>query len=294
MKLLGRVFLIVGLVVVLSCGYVAAAIFTSTTYDGLSMNTSYNWAHFQKKAAEIKKGLIANPAKPVPVKLTAQEVEGVIKLAIRDHSEINTLIKGIKVSLTKDVVLARINASTAGMAKGVQLSGKPSVTADGKLQFTTEGLKLGRFRFPVTPAMLVLKAVLPPGIVAFKGNIIVLDMKDFPFSVKSLNVEVDSLTAGLIISPAGLLQMATAEEALVRAVVTKAESLIKGVESKAASSLITSIQQKKEITPSDVEQAKSIYESLSPADLEALQKNMGSLLQDPAVQEFLKKYGIKP
>jgi len=293
MKIFGSVMIIVALAVVLSCGYVAAAIFTSTTYDELSMNTSYNWAHFQKKAAEISKGMIANPAKPVLVKLTNQEVEGFLKLAIRDN-RINSMIKGAKIILKKDIILAQINMSVAGLEKGVQLSGQPSVTADGKLQFTAEEFKIGTYSIPVTPSILALKAALPTGIVKRQGNTIILDIEDIPFHVRSLNVEVDYLTAELVVSPGGLLQMGAAEEALVQAVVKKAESLTKGLESKAATSLITSIQQKQEITPGDVEQAKSIYESLSPEDREALQKNMSSLLQDPAVQEILKKYGIKP
>lgn len=294
MKILSRILLTVALVVVLCCGYVAAAIFTSATYDGISMNTSYNWAHYQKKAADIGKGLIANPAEPIMVKLTDEEVEGFLKLVIRDYSELQPVIKGAKISLKENVMLAQINVSVAGFEKGLQFSGKPSVTADGKLGFTAEGLKIGKYLIPVTPSVLTLKAALPPGIVEFQGKTIILDIKDIPFYFKSLNVEVDSMTAGLVVSPEGLMEMAISQKALVQEVVTKVESLKNGIESKAVTSIINSIQQKQEITPKDVEQAKSIYENLSPADREALLKNMGTLLKDPAVQEILKKYGIKP
>lgn len=282
------------LAVVLCIGYGAAVIYASGTYEGLSMDTSYNWAHYQKRAINISKGFIANPAKPVLVKLTDQEVEGFLKLAIKNYSGVSPMIKGAKISLNNNELLTQVNISAAGFDKGVQLSAQPSITADGKLRFVVKGLRIGKYHIPVTPSFLVLKGALPSGIVELQGNTVILDLKDMPFHIDSLSVEAGSLTAGLIISPERLLQMATTEKAIITSVVTKAESLKKDLKSKAATSLIDSIKQKQEITPGDVEQAKSIFESLSPADREVIQKNMANLLQDPTVQEIIEKHGIKP
>ena len=294
MKLVRGVILLAILALLAGIGYAAAAVFASNAYPGLSMNTTYNEAYYQKKIDALSKLMMNNPTKPAELKLTDKEIEGALKLVIKDADDLNAIVQGAGIALAKDSLTAQINARIAGNDKGVQVSGQLSAAADGSLQYTVKNIKLGRFPLPVPLSLFAAQKILPPEALQIHGHTIILALVDLPVQFTSIKVDTGILTAGVLLSPERLIQMAAADIIIQKEIVTNLDSLEKGLESNQARAFLDTLQQKKEITAEDAKTALSIYESLSPKDQETLQKNMSSLLQDPAIQELLKKYGVTP
>lgn len=279
------------LLILFLCGYVLTALAFANLYPGLNMKSELDEAYFFSKTQGLLKG--TSPE----LKLTDKEGEAILKLLAREDPEILEMIRGVEVIFAKDVVQARVNLKLKGWEKGLDVRFKPVFNEGAnELRFMVEGVRLGAFPVPSSPILLALKTLLGSAggeYVKIGNGSVSFALEELPLTLKYVAVESHLLRVGLAVSPLDILDLAIQDKAATREVISQVPALKKDLASPEATNFLNSVGQKGNITQTDVEKAREIYRNLSPADKETLQKNMADLLQDPAVQAAMKKYGIK-